>query len=196
MINKYLCTQQHLDMGTCLFTAWALWVLIAVAMPLLFSLHLCTPFTLFPFCLASTRERTLIQSEEAECAEFMVFTCRGRELDLFPCLASCHKMQVSQFLPLFHPPAKVLLLPAWTELLAFLYGADVPQKFQEDCWKPFAYLCTLPICHLWQLLRPMWAEVCLEQQPLGGWILVWVPNIFLFLMNVLLSFWAGGNLVC
>lgn len=42
----------------------------------------------------------------------------------------------------------------------------------------------------------MWAEVRLEQQPLGGWIPVWVPNIFLFLMNVLLTFWAGGKLVC
>lgn len=131
-----------------------------------------------------------------DAAEFMVFTCRARELDLFPCLASCCKMQVSQFLPLFHHPAKTLLLPAWMELLAFLHGADVPQKLQEDCWKPFAYLCTLPFCHLWQLLRPMWAEVCLEQQPLGVWIPVWVPNIFLFLMNVLLSFWAGENLVC
>lgn len=166
-------------------------------MPLLFSLDWCTPFTLFPFSSTCTCcDWTLIQSEEAGCAEFMVFTCRGRELDLFPCLASCCKTQASQFLPLFYHPAKTLLLPAWTELLAFLYGADVPQKFQEDCWKPFANLCTLPICHLWQLLRPMWAEVCLEQQPLGGWIPVWVPNIFLFLINVLLSFWAGGNLVC
>lgn len=74
-----------------------------------------------------------MQSEEAGCVEFLVFACRGRELDLLPCLASCCKTQASQYLPLFHHPAKVLLLLAWTELLAFLHGADVPQAFQEDC---------------------------------------------------------------
>lgn len=60
-------------------------------------------------------------------------------------------MQANQFLHLFPHPAKTLLLPAWTELLAFLYGADVPQKFQEDCCKPFA---NLYFSHLPSLAAP------------------------------------------
>lgn len=50
ILNKYRCVQQVFDMETCLFTVQVLWVLSSVAMPLLFNLDLCTPFTYFiPF---------------------------------------------------------------------------------------------------------------------------------------------------
>lgn len=118
-------------------------MLSAVALPTFFSLDLCAPYTLFPFSSTCTCcDWTLIQSEEAGCAEFMVFTCRGRELDLFPCLASCCGMQASQFLPLFHHPAKALLPLPGLSYWPFCMVQMCHKNFKRTVEKPLL-ICVL-----------------------------------------------------